>query len=181
MAPDDTTAGVPEDDGSLAPKELFEQLYDELRAVARRYMGTERPNHTLQPTALVNEAFIRLAKANPAVIKDRVHFLRLAARTMRRVLVDYARAAETARRGGFMTRVTLSDDASAVSPRYDIIDVDRALEELATLHPRQADILELRYIVGLTVEEAAIELRVSPKTVKNDTRVAMAWLRRELE
>ncbi|MDH4338710.1 MAG: ECF-type sigma factor [Candidatus Krumholzibacteria bacterium] len=168
-------------EGPLVPARLFEQLYDELRTVARRYMGSERANHSLRPTELVDEAFIRLMQSNPIAIEDRVHFLRLAARTMRRVLVDHAKRKGATRHGGAMRRVTLTDDALAVSPEFDLIDLDRALERLSKLSERQTDILEMRFIAGLTVEEVAAELGVSPRTIKGDTRVALAWLRRELD
>jgi len=162
-------------------EELFEQLYGELRAVARRYMGGERPDHTLQPTALVHEAFLKVAASSPVAITDRVHFLRLAARTMRRILVDHARKKGAARHGGYMTRVSLSDDIGAASPTFDLLALDEALEKLETLSERQATIIETRYIIGLTVEEVAKELGLSERTIKGETRVAMAWLRRELE
>jgi RNA polymerase sigma factor (TIGR02999 family) len=161
-------------------EELFEQLYGELRAVARRYMGGERANHTLQPTALVNEAFLRIAESSPIAIEDRVHFLRLAARTMRHILVDHARKKGAARHGGAMTRVTLTDDITAAAPTWDLLELDEALHRLEQLSERQAMIIEMRYIIGLTVEEVAKEIGVSERTVKGDTRVAMAWLRRAL-
>lgn len=168
-------------DRSLAPVDrLFEQLYEELRGVARHYMVGERDNHTLQPTALVHEAYMRLV-ASGVTIENRVHFLRLAARTMRRILVDHARQKGTDRRGGYMTRVTLTDDAGVAWPDVNLIDLDRALEKLEQLDERQASIVEARFVIGLTVDEMAAELGVSPRTIKGDTRVAMAWLRRELE
>jgi len=159
---------------------LFEQLYGELRLVARRYMGGEKANHTLQPTALVNEAFLRLAESSGIAIEDRVHFLRLAARTMRRILVDHARKKGAERHGGLMTRVTLTDQLTGDTPEFDLLALDEALDKLDKLSARQAAIIEMRYVVGLNVEEVAAELGVSERTVKGDTRVAMAWLRREL-
>jgi RNA polymerase sigma factor (TIGR02999 family) len=143
-------------------------------------MGGERANHTLQPTALVNEAFLRLAESSPIAIEDRVHFLRLAARTMRHILVDHARKKGAARHGGMMTRVTLTDDITGVSPTFDLLALDEALGKLEKLSERQATTIEMRFIVGLNVDEVARELGVSERTVKGDTRVAMAWLRREL-
>lgn len=147
--------------------------------VARHYMGGERDNHTLQPTALVHEAYMRLV-ATGVTIENRVHFLRLAARTMRRILIDHARKKGAPKHGGPFTLVTLTDEAGLVFPEADMIDFDRALDKLESLDARQAEVVELRYVIGLTVEEVATELRVSPRTIKGDTRVALAWLRREL-
>ena len=162
--------------------QLFDQLYGELRRIARRYMGGERPNHTLQPTALVNEAYLRLAAAKPLQIQDRAHFLRLAASTMRRILVDRAREKKAAKRGGGLTLITLTDGlvARGGQPTFDLIALDEALTKLAKLSERQAAAIELRYFVGMSVDEVASELGMSPRTVKSDTRVAKAWLRREL-
>jgi len=175
---EETSSSNP-DRASVPVDRLFEQLYEELRGVARHYMGGERDNHTLQPTALVHEAYMRLV-ASGVTIENRLQFLRLAARTMRRILVDHARQKGTDRRGGFMTRVTLTDDAGLAWPDIDLIDLDRALEKLEQLDERQASIVEMRFVIGLTVDEVAAELGVSPRTIKGDTRVAMAWLRREL-
>ncbi len=179
------------DDGAPADEErptlalpltdkLFEQLYDELRVVARRYMARERADHTLQPTALVNEAYLNLTASLTADIADRTHFLRLAARKMRHILVDHARGRSAARRGGGMQRVTLSDGLLANEPEYDLMDLDDALNQLEKLHEEHALVIDLRYIVGLTVEEVATELGLSPRTVKEHTRFAKAWLRQQL-
>lgn len=162
------------------PEELFAQFYDELRAAARRFMGSERGDHTLQPTALVNEAFIRLMASSDITLQDRPHFLRLVARAMRHVLVDYARKKDANRRGGDMTRVTLTDGAQALDPAFNLFDLDRAIDKLSKRSERQAAILEMRYFVGLSVDEVAAELELSPRTIKSETRFALAWLRREL-
>jgi RNA polymerase sigma-70 factor, ECF subfamily len=143
-------------------------------------MARERANHTLQPTALVNEAFIRLAKSGAVNISDRAHFLRLAARTMRRILVDHAREKAATRRGSYVTHVSLGDAIPAPSSTFDLLALDVGLEKLAALSERQADVIQLRFFMGLTVDEVATELELSPRTIKNDTRVALAWLRREL-
>lgn len=169
---DDIPPEVPDGDHADL-NQLFERLYDELRSIARHYMAGERPNHTLQPTALVHEAYMRLIKSG-AKIDDRAHFLRLAARTMRRILIDLGRKKK-------FTFVPLPDDAGVIFPDVDTIDFDRALEELEKLDARQALIVELRLFIGLTVDEVAAELGVSPRTVKGDTAIALAWLRRELE
>lgn len=170
-------------DGDENPRsldELFQWLYKELRPIARRYMAGERAGATLQTTALIHEAYIRL-KASNVKVESRLHFLRLVARTMRRVLIDEARRREGEKYGGDWIRVTLSDSAGVVFSRFDMIDFDRALEKLAKLHERQATVVDLRFFLGFSVEEVAAELGVSPRTVKGDTRVALAWLRRELE
>jgi RNA polymerase sigma-70 factor (ECF subfamily) len=162
------------------PAELFDQLYAELRAIAARYMARERANHTLQPTALVNEAFIRLAKSRAVNTTDRAHFLRLAARTMRRILVDHAREKAAQRRGNNVTHVSLSEGVAGPASTFDVLALDLGLEKLSQLSDRQASVIELRFFIGLTVDEVASELSVSPRTVKTDTRIALAWLRREL-
>ena len=165
--------------GPDPPPQLFDQLYDELRSIAGRYMARERADHTLQPTALVNEAFIRLAKTGAVNTNDRSHFLRLAARTMRRILVDHARQKDADRRGKHVTHVTLSD-VGVASSTFDLVALGVGLEKLSALSERQATVIDLRFFIGFTVEEVAAELNISPRTVKGDTRVALAWLRREL-
>jgi len=164
-----------------ARDQLFAQFYDELRAAARHFMGSERDGHTLQPTALVNEAFIRLVATSDIALEDRSHFMRLAARTMRHVLVDHARARGADRRGGDRLRVTLTDGKRVVEPEFDLFDLSRALDRLSEVSERQAAILEMRFFAGLGVEEVASELDLSARTIKSETRFALAWLRRELE
>ena len=177
MASDEPIPSQPSD-GDL--DKLFARLYDDLRNIARAYMAGERVDHTLQPTALVHEAYVRLISSG-ANITDRPHFLRLAARTMRRILIDEARKRKADKAGGQHTHISLHDDAGVVFPKVDMIDFDRALTKLEELDERQAMVIELRFFIGLSVDEVATELKVSPRTVKTDTQVATAWLRRELE
>src|SRR5262245_27827856 len=128
---------------------LFARLYDDLRVIARHCMASERADHPLQPTALVHEAYMRLISSG-VNIENRAHFLRLAGRTMRRILVDMARA-RNARGGGEYTHITLHDDAGVVFPKVDMIDFDRVLDKLEQLDERQATVVELRFFIGLTV------------------------------
>jgi RNA polymerase sigma factor (TIGR02999 family) len=168
------------DDGAL--ERLVPLVEAELRRLARGYMGRERRGHTLQITALVNEAFLRLTDARHVRWQDRAHFLGISARLMRRVLVDYARRRGFQKRGGDAQRVTF-DEGLVVSPdpALDIVALDRALEALAQVDVRKSRVVELRFFGGLTVEEAAEVLNVSPDTVKRDWRLAKLWLLRELE
>jgi len=162
----------------LATERLSAVLYDELHTLAERYMRRERADHTLQPTALVHEAYIRLIGSDVA-FRDRSHFLALAARTMRRVLLDHARKRGAAKRGS-NPRLTLTDVAITAASSLDLIAVDAALERLALIEPRQAQVVELRFFGGLEIEEAAEALGVSAGTVKRDWRFARAWLASEL-
>jgi RNA polymerase sigma factor (TIGR02999 family) len=163
----------------------FEQLvplvHDELQRVARRYMARERPDHTLQATALVNEVYLRLIETDRVQWQNRAHFFAVAARMMRRILVDFARARLNDKRGGGFQRVTL-DDASAVAqaPSVDLVALDEALDRLGSIDSRQSQIVELRFFGGLTLDEAAEVLQVSRDTVKRDWRFAKLWLAREL-
>ena len=154
----------------------------ELRRLARAYMARERRNHTLQATALVNEAFVRLIGAQQVRWQDRAHFLGIAGRVMRRVLVDHARTRGFQKRGGRDRQVPL-DDAMLVSPAttVDLLALDRALEALCAVDPRKSRVIEMRYFGGMTVEETADALHVSTDTVKRDWRLAKMWLLRELE
>jgi RNA polymerase sigma factor, TIGR02999 family len=154
----------------------------ELRRLARGYMARERLGHTLQTTALVNEAFMRLVGARQVSWQDRAHFLGIAARLMRRVLVDHARTRGVQKRGGGGYKVPL-DDAMAVSPApdFNLLALDRALEGLAAVDERKSRVIEMRFFGGMTVEETAEALHVSPDTVKRDWRLARLWLLRELE
>jgi RNA polymerase sigma factor (TIGR02999 family) len=154
----------------------------ELRRLARGYMSRERRDHTLQPTALVNEAFIRLAGAQNLRWQDRAHFFGICARLMRRVLVDHARARGFQKRGAGAEQVPLDEALiPAPAPPVDILALDTALEVLATKDERKCRIVELRFFSGLSVEETAEVLRVSPDTVKRDWRMAKLWLLRHLE
>ena len=168
------------DDGAL--ERLVPLMEAELRRLARGYMGRERQEHTLQATALVNEAFLRLTDAQRIRWHDRAHFLGISARLMRRVLVDHARRRGYQKRGGGAQRVTLHEGlAASPDPAFDVLALDRALEVLEKDDPRKSRIVELRFFGGLSVEETAQLLRVSPDTVKRDWRLAKLWLLRELE
>ena len=153
----------------------------ELRRLARGYIARERRGHTLQTTALINEAFLRLVEAKGLRWQDRAHFIGISARLMRRVLVDHARARGSRKRGGAVQRVTL-DEAAAVSPalNLDLLALDRALDALAAVDARKARVIELRFFGGLSVEETAEVLHVSTYTIKRDWRLAKLWLVREM-
>jgi RNA polymerase sigma-70 factor (ECF subfamily) len=160
---------------------LLPLVYDELHRIAARYARRERLDHTLQPTALVNEAYLRLADRGDKDWKNRAHFLGVAAQTMRHILVDYARARQAGKRGGHLARVTLVDALAAAPERdVDLLALDAALGRLASLDPPLARLVELRYFGGLTIRETAEVLRVSPKTVEREWDAAKRWLRREL-
>jgi len=161
--------------------ELFDLIYKELRQIAQSYMRRERPNHTLQTTALVNEAYLRMFQGQPFRWENRKHVFCLMAQTMRRVLVDHARSHYAHKRGGDQQRLSL-DQALLISEEKspELFALDEALERLLKLHARQGHVVELRFFGGLTVEEAAAVLGVSPETVKLDWRFAKAWLQREL-
>lgn len=157
-------------------------IYDELRALAAARLRNERLGHTLQPTALVHEAYLRLAGQTRAVFRDRDHFFAVAAEALRRVLVDYARARQAGKRRAEGPRLTLASEPGAEDAReeLDLIELDDALTRLAARSERQARVVELRYFAGLSVDETAAVLGVSEGTVKGDWRVARAWLEREL-
>ena len=165
-----------------ATSTLVPVLYADLRRLARSLLSRERPGHTLQATALVHEVYLRLIPQADATPVDRARFIGIAARVMREILVEHARARLRQKRGGGQQRVPLEEDVAVVDPadagRWD--DLDRALDRLAQLDARQAHVVELRYFGGLTVEEAADVLGVSAKTVKRDWSIARAWLRREV-
>jgi RNA polymerase sigma factor (TIGR02999 family) len=157
------------------------EVYAELRRVAAAYLRRERPGYTLQPTALVNEAYVRLAGQHPR-FQNRAHFCAIAANAMRQILVERARARNARKRGGGAARITLDEGlAPAPTPTVDLPALDEALTRLAGLDPQQARIVELRFFGGLSVEETAEALGVSPATVKRHWSVARAWLARELE
>jgi RNA polymerase sigma factor (TIGR02999 family) len=161
--------------------QLMPLVHDELRRLARGYMARERPGHTLQATALVNEAYLRLIDVNAVRWQNRAHFFAMSARMMRRILVDFARASGNGKRGGGAQKVTL-DEAMLVSNEggQDLAELDEALEALEAVHPRKSQVVELRFFGGLTVEETAEALHMSPETVKRDWRFARLWLLREL-
>jgi RNA polymerase sigma factor (TIGR02999 family) len=175
------TPSDPAGSGRSRPTDAcFERLYDELHALAASFFRQERAGHTLQPTALVHEAFLRLARQT-ADWADPVRFRALAAQVMRHVLVDHAAARNAVKRGGGRTPLTL--DANAVmagANDLDIEELDRALKRLAAYDERKARVVELRFFGGLTAEEAAVAMDVSLSTVESDWRMAKAWLRREL-
>ena len=161
--------------------QLVPLVHAELRRLARRYMARERPDHTLQASALVNEAYLRLSDLKQMQWQNRAHFFAMSARVMRRILVDFARAKRNAKRGGGAPRVTL--DEALLPPEetgHDLVALDDALQALAAVHPRKSDVVELRYFGGLSLEEAAEALHVSVDTVKRDWRFAKLWLLREL-
>jgi RNA polymerase sigma factor (TIGR02999 family) len=167
-----------------AVNELMPLLYRELHRVAERRIRAERYGQSLQPTGLVHEAYLRLARgASGHRPQNRGHFFAIAARAMRQVLIDRAREHQAQKRGGQEVRVTLGDDVAGQSPpaSVDVLAVDRALKKLAALDRRQARVVELRCFAGASLEEAAESLDVSVPTVKRDWRVASAFLRRELE
>ncbi len=160
---------------------LMALLYDDLRALANSRMGGERPDHTLQPTALVHEAYLRLIDQDQVDWQGKTHFFAVAATSMRRVLVDHARSRKAEKRGKGQRAEALSDDAAiSWEDPGEIIDLDAALSKLATVQPRQAKTVELRFFGGLSLEETAQTLEVSRDTVKLDWRFARAWLNREL-
>jgi RNA polymerase sigma factor (TIGR02999 family) len=159
---------------------LLPIVYDELHRLAHRYMRHERPGHTLQTTALVNEAYLRLVDVDRMQWRDRAHFFAIAATMMRRILVDHARAHARDKRGGGVVMTSLDEDAVAPSREVDVIALDDALDRLGRVDQRQARLVELRYFAGLTIEEAAEALGVSGGTLKRDWAIAKAWLYREL-
>jgi RNA polymerase sigma factor (TIGR02999 family) len=172
---------------AAALNQLTPLVYEELRRLARRYMRNERAGNTLQTTALVNEAYLRLVDAESVGWQDRVHFFAVSAQMMRRILVDAARARSSAKRGGQAQRVNHSSafnlneipDVSSGRDR-ELVAIDDALNELAKMDPRKARVIELRFFGGLSVEETAEVLKISPQSVMRDWKLAKAWLMREL-
>lgn len=164
-----------------AVNRLMPLVYDELRALAQSYLRSERPDHTLQATALVHEAYVRLVKQEEVQWRNRAHFFAVAAQAIRRILVDHARGHQRAKRGGDRQRLLLDENVAAAAERdLDLVALDEALQALSQLHPRQAQIVELRFFGGLSLEEAAEYLKVSPRTVEGDWAMARAWLHRKL-
>ena len=161
---------------------LAERVYGELRALARWHMKNERPDNTLQTTALVHEVYVRLVDTSKIEWHERAQFFAMAAQMMRRILVDAARARRSQKRGGMAVKVDL-DETAVLSPGRDrsILALDEALAEFSQVAPRQAKVVELRYFGGLTEEEIVAVLNVSPRTVRRDWDLARAWLLRELK
>ena len=162
-------------------EEAFDRLvaavYPELRQMARRQLGRRAPGHSLESAALANEAYLKLARARNIRVESRVHFLALCAQVIRRILVDHARSRGYAKRGGKAIRVPLDDVLLASESRgIDVLALDQALESLAELDPRKSRVVELRYFGGLTVDEIAGVLGISPETAKRDWKMAKAWL-----
>jgi RNA polymerase sigma factor (TIGR02999 family) len=161
--------------------ELLPVVYAELRRIAARYLRAERLGHTLQPTALVNEAYMRLVDQRNVEWQNRAHFYGVAAQVMRRILVDYARARRREKRGGAEVKVPLEDEVVGARERdVDLVRLDDAMDDLARLDAQQARVVELRYFGGLSIEETAEVLGVSDSTVKREWAMARAWLQREL-
>ena len=161
--------------------QLIPVVHDELHRIARACMAGERAGHSLQATALVNEAYLRLIGARHVNWQNRAHFLAMAARLMRRILVDFARSKQYQKRGGRAVKVTLTDDlALSAEPGRDLVALDDALEALAKIDERKSQVIEMRFFGGLSVKETAEALHVSPETVMRDWKLAKAWLLRQL-
>ena len=170
-----------------ALERLTPLVYEELHRLAQRFMAEERRGHTLQPTALVNEAFLRLVNAGPADFQDRTHFFAVSARVMRRILVDWARLRRAQKRGGDVALLEVGENLAVAgnsrpwgASGNDLIAVDDALKTLAELDPRKSQIVELRFFGGLSIKETAAVLKVSEETIRKDWNITKSWLRREL-
>lgn len=170
------------DGDEAAPEELMPLVYDELRRLAHGYMQNERSSHTLQATALVHEAYIRLVDWENVTWQNRAHFFAVAAQLMRRILVDHARGRDAEKRGGGARRLALDEAVSFPSARRDVdlIELDEALESLAQIDPLQTRVVELRFFGGLTIEETAHALGMTVTAVRREWTVAKAWLHREI-
>lgn len=155
-------------------------VYNELRRLAHYHLRNERPNHTLQSTALVNEAYLRLMKVDPVRFENRDQFFALAAHLMRRILVDYARQRNAAKRDGGLALELHEGVAFRTARSVDLLSLDRALDELSRLDPQQSRVIELRFFAGLSIEETSRVLGISPATVKRDWTTARIWLHREM-
>jgi len=168
--------------GPAAIDRLMSILYDELRRIASRQLRKERPDHTLETTALVHEAYVKLVGLDRISWQNRAHFLAVASRAMRRVLVDHAVSRRAQKRGGIRRKVPLDDVAPGhAQPVETLVALDTALHRLEQIDPRLSRVVECRYFGGMSVEEAAEALQVSPATIKRDWSVARAWLNRELQ
>lgn len=160
---------------------LLPLVYSELRRIANKHLRDERPGHTLQPTALVHEMYARLAGQTPADVRDRIHFLSVAAGVMRQILIDHARTKYAQKRGGRQEKLSLSEAQEACVERPALmVRIDDALNLLARQDPRKARLIEMRFFGGLTAEESSAVLDLPVNTVRRDLRVAQAWLQREL-
>ena len=165
-----------------AMEDLLPLVYDELRKLARRYLQRERPGHTLQSTALVHEAYLRMIDQHDVSWQGRAHFFGIAAQMMRRILVDHARGRDAAKRGAGACKLTLDEDLLAPAERdINLVALDQALDTLAKLDSQQGRIVELRFFAGLSIEETAEVLKISPATVKRDWAMAKAFLSRQLK
>lgn len=168
--------------GDLAARDaLIPLVYDELRRIARHFLASQSPGHTLQPTALVHEAYLRLARRDSVDWQDRAHFFALSAQMMRQILVDHARKQAASKRGANPVTIVI-DEASAISkaPSLDLLALDDALERLASLDPRQSKIVELRFFGGLSIEETAQIVNISTATTKREWATARLWLHHEM-
>ena len=166
---------------AAALESLIPLVYGELRSLAHHYLRQERPNHTLQSAALVHEAYVRLAGQQPPALQNRSHFFGIAARLMRQVLVDHARAARASKRGGSAETITLEEAGDLPQAAgVDVLRLDDSLRELARLDERQSRIVELRFFTGLSIDETADVMGISPATVSREWTSARAWLHREL-
>ncbi|MGI8436175.1 MAG: sigma-70 family RNA polymerase sigma factor [Chthoniobacterales bacterium] len=164
-----------------APERLMPLVYEELRRLARSYLDRERPDHTLQATALVHEAYLQLVDQRTATWQNRAHFLGVAAQSMRHILVDHARSHRAEKRGGDREKLAFDEGLDFSDERaIDLVALDDALKDLATFDQRQSEIVEMRFFGGLTNEEIGEVLQISPRTIKRDWRLARAWLRREI-
>ena len=166
---------------TAARERLVPIVYKELRRLAHHYMRGERTGHTLQTTALVNEVYLRLAEMDGMQWRDRAHFLAMVATLMRRVLVDYARQRGREKRGGGIMVTSLDENVMAPESAVDVVALDEALERLAAVDPQQSRVVELRFFAGLSVDETAEALSISPATVKRDWATAKLWLYNELK
>lgn len=169
--------------GAVAPDDLTRLVYDELRALAGAFMRTQRPGHTLQPTALISEAYLKIVQSSPEALRSRPHFLAVAAKAMRHVLINHAEAKNTAKRGGGATRVSLDfafAGADMAVDHVEVLAVHEALARLESMDTRRAQVVEAKVFAGLTNDEIAEVLGVSTTTVESDWRTARAWLSKEL-
>ena len=179
--PDVTQMLIEWNDSGNAPARLMPLVYDELRRLARAYLRRERPDHTLQPTALVHEAYLRLVDQSRIKWQNRAQFFGIAAQMMRRILINHAEGRHAEKRGGHAPRVSLDEAVSFFEERdINLVALDEALNALAALDSQQSQIVELRFFGGLTVEEVAEVLGLSPATVKREWGSAKLWLRRQL-